>query len=414
MNRDKINLMAPVGSFESLVAAYQGGANSIYFGVENLNMRARSSVNFTLNDLIKIVDYCQEHNMESYLTLNVAVYNHELLKAYQIIDCAKKAGISAIIAADPAVLQYAKNCNMPIHISTQANISNIESVRFYAHYANVMVLARELTLPQIEEINTAIVEENITAPNGQRVQTELFCHGALCMAVSGKCYLSLHENNYSANRGSCLQTCRKGYIVTEKESGNQLEIDNEYIMSPKDLCTLPYLDKLIATGVSVLKIEGRARSAEYVQYVCKNYRKAITLLEEGQFTEENITPLITELEKVFHRGFWGGYYLGAKIGEWSKVYGSQATKQKQYAGKVTNYFSNIGVVEVLAEAAEIEVNTEILIIGETTGVFEMTIDELRNEQGNSVTILSKGDKGSFKVKTVIRRGDKIYLWKNKL
>ena len=372
----QIEIMAPAGNFEALMAAIQGGANSIYFGVENLNMRSHSANNFTMADLPEITRICSENNVKSYLTLNIIMYNEDLEKGKQTLQAALDAGVSAVIASDISVILYARSIGLEVHISTQANISNIEAVRFYSQFADVVVLARELNMEQVKEIHNQIIEQNICGPSGRLVEIEMFCHGALCMAVSGKCYLSLHEYNHSANRGSCFQICRRGYEVTDLETGRQLEVDNKYIMSPKDLCTIEFMDKMFNAGVKVFKIEGRARGAEYVKKVASAYRRAADLLEEGTFTPEKATEFKKELEEVFNRGFWDGYYQGARLGEWSKVYGSNATRKKTYIGKVTNYFSNIGVAEILVEAAPISVGQHLMIIGPTSGVVEMDLEEI--------------------------------------
>jgi U32 family peptidase len=407
LSRNEIEVMAPVGSYESLMAAINAGANSIYFGIEQLNMRARSSNNFTTGDLHKIVGICKEHGLKSYLTVNTIVYDNELALMRQIIEAAHKAGITAIIAADMSVLQYAFQKGVEIHASTQLNITNIEAVKFFARFCDVMVTARELNLNQVAEIARTIRDENISGPKGDFVQIEVFAHGALCMAVSGKCYLSLHEHNMSANRGSCYQTCRKAYEVTERESGNQLLVDHEYIMSPKDLCTLPFIDRVLMAGVTILKIEGRARGPEYVKTVVETYNKAIDALFEERFTEELIGNLVTKLSTVFNRGFWDGYYLGKKLGEWSGVYGSKATKRKQFVGKCTNYFAKLNVVEITLESGELVIGDTILFIGETTGVVEMTIDEIRVDLKPTQKAI-KGEKLSVQVNSLIRRGDKVY------
>jgi U32 family peptidase len=408
-SRSDIELMAPVGSYESLMAAIQGGADSVYFGVEDLNMRSRSSVNFTLDDLEKIVAICNEHSVSSYLTLNVVMYNDELIRMKAIVDAAKKHGITAIIAADQSVISYANSVGMEIHISTQVNISNIESLKFYAKFADVMVLARELNLDQIHAIHKQIIEQNICGPSGKLIRLELFIHGALCMSISGKCYLSLHEYNYSANRGACLQTCRRGYMVTDKETGQELEIDNEYIMSPKDLCTIHFLNKILDAGVSVLKIEGRARSPEYVKIVAQCYSEAIESIVNHTYTDEKIEGWQQKLTSVFNRGFWNGYYLGQRLGEWSNVYGSKATKRKIYAAKCTNYFTKLSVAEFLCEADVLNVGDEVIIIGPTTGVVETSVGEIRVELKN-VDQVKQGEVFSMPVPQIIRRADKLYKW----
>lgn len=405
----QIEIMAPAGNFEALMAAIQGGANSIYFGVENLNMRSHSANNFTMADLPEITRICSENNVKSYLTLNIIMYNEDLEKGKQTLQAALDAGVSAVIASDISVILYARSIGLEVHISTQANISNIEAVRFYSQFADVVVLARELNMEQVKEIHNQIIEQNICGPSGRLVEIEMFCHGALCMAVSGKCYLSLHEYNHSANRGSCFQICRRGYEVTDLETGRQLEVDNKYIMSPKDLCTIEFMDKMFNAGVKVFKIEGRARGAEYVKKVASAYRRAADLLEEGTFTPEKATEFKQELEEVFNRGFWDGYYQGARLGEWSKVYGSNATRKKTYIGKVTNYFSNIGVAEILVEAAPISVGQHLMIIGPTSGVVEMDLEEIRVELQPAQSA-SQGTHCSIPCPQRVRRADKVYLF----
>ncbi len=399
--------MAPVGSFESLAAAIQAGTDSVYFGIEQLNMRSKSSNNFTVDDLKEIVKICKENNIRSYLTVNTIIYDQDILLMKQIIDLAKETGVTAVIAADQAVLSYASSKNLEIHISTQLNVSNIETVKFYSRFADVIVLARELSLTQVSEITKTIEEEQIKGPSGKLVEIEMFAHGALCMAVSGKCYLSLHEQNFSANRGTCLQTCRKSYTVTENESGNQLEIDNEYIMSPKDLCTIGFVDLLIKSGVKVFKIEGRARPAEYVKTVVECYREAVNSYFEQTYDQEKIERLENRLSTVFNRGFWDGYYLGRKLGEWSKNYGSKATKKKLYVGKATNYFEKLKVAEFLVQSESLKVGDEILIIGPTTGVIETTVTELRYEL-EKVAEVHKGQAISLPIDIKVRRADKLY------
>ncbi|HOS84416.1 MAG TPA: peptidase U32 family protein [Bacteroidales bacterium] len=409
--RSDIEIMAPVGSYESLMAAIQAGANSIYFGIEMLNMRARSSNNFTTQDLANIVSICVEHGVKTYLTVNTVIYNSDISTLHAVVQAAKQFGVTAIIASDIAAIQYARQLGVEVHISTQLNVSNIEAVRFFAQFADVVVLARELTLVQVKEIYTAICEQHITGPSGNLIQIEMFVHGALCMSVSGKCYLSLHEQNYSANKGACLQTCRKAYIVTEKESGKELEIDNEYIMSPKDLCTIGFVDELIDAGVRVFKIEGRARSAEYVKTVVQCYSEAVKSVCDNTYNEQSIEAWKTRLAQVFNRGFWDGYYLGQRLGEWSKNYGSSATKIKQLLGKCTNYFSNLGVAEFTMQSGELNLGDDVLIIGKTTGVVELTVDEIRlNLQ--AVPSVQKGDVFSMKVPELVRRGDILYSFKS--
>ena len=407
LSREKIELMAPAGSYESLQAAIQGGADAVYFGVEKLNMRSRSSFNFTLDDLDKVIAIAGEHQMHTYLTLNAVIYNNELEHIKEIIDRAGKAGITAIIASDPSVISTAREAGVEVHISTQLNISNIESLKFYTAWADVVVLARELTLEQIKAISNTIKEQDIIGPSGQLMRIELFIHGALCMAISGKCYLSLHQYGYSANRGACLQACRRAYIVTEKETGKELEIDQEYIMSPKDLCTISFLDRIMDAGVSVLKIEGRARSPEYVKTVTECYNEAIASCIDGTFSRTKTQTWEKRLSKVFNRGFWDGYYLGQELGEWSKGYGSNAAKRKIYIGKGMNYFSKLRVAEFLVESNEINVGDEILVTGPTTGVMELTVSELQVER-KQVETAEKGEHFSIPVPGIIRRSDKLY------
>lgn len=407
MKRSDIELLAPAGSYESLRAAIQGGANAIYFGIEQLNMRARSSANFTKNDLPEIVRIGKENNLKVYLTVNTVIYNHELIQMREIVDLAKEHDISAIIVSDQAVLDYAKKTGVEVHLSTQLNISNIESLKFYANFADVVVLARELDLDQVTEIAKAIELEDVRGPSGELIQIEMFVHGALCMAISGKCYLSLHEHNHSANRGDCFQVCRRSYLVTDKERGNELEIDNEYIMSPKDLSTIHFLNKVLDAGVRVLKIEGRARSPEYVKTVCACYNEAIEAYLANDFSREKINDWNQRLSTVFNRGFWDGYYLGQRLGEWSEVYGSSATTKKTYIGKCTNYFDKIGVAEFLVESGKLELNDQVLIIGSTTGVVEDTVSEIRVDLEN-VESTTKGEKCSIPMKQLVRRSDKLY------
>jgi len=397
LHRKDIELMAPAGSYESLQAAIQGGADSVYFGVEKLNMRSRSSQNFTLEDLEKVTAIAKENNIKSYLALNTVIYNKELELVREIIQTASQSGVSAVIAADHSVIQIASQEGMKIHLSTQLNISNIESLKFYSDFADVVVLARELDLEQISQIADEIREQDIRGPSGKLLQIELFIHGAICMAISGKCYLSLHQYGYPANRGECLQACRRSYIVTEKETGKELEVDQDYIMSPKDLCTISYLDRILDSGVSVLKIEGRARSPEYVKTVTESYNQAISSYTDGSFTSEKIKNWEAKLASVFNRGFWDGYYLGQELGEWSKGYGSSATKRKIYIGKGMNYFSKLGVAEFLMEAGHLEKGDEILITGPTMQVDHKKVDRVE-----------KGEHFSIAIPDVIRRSDKLY------
>ena len=406
--RTDIDLMAPVGSYESLMAAIQAGSNSIYFGIEQLNMRARSSNNFTFDDLRNIVSICEEHNVKTYLTVNTIIYDEEMEKMYKVVDAAAENHVTAIIVSDISVMQYARSKGVEVHASTQLNISNIEAVAFFAQFCDVMVTARELSLEQVKYITEQIRQRDIRGPKGELVKIEIFCHGALCMAVSGKCYLSLHEYNHSANRGACLQACRRAYRVTDIESGDELEIDNKYIMSPKDLCTIGFINKIIDAGVSVLKIEGRARSCEYVKTVVKCYDEALNSCFDGTYDREKIDGWKKRLETVFNRGFWDGYYLGQRLGEWSEVYGSRATKTKVYLGKVLNFFSKINVAEIKLETAEeLSVGDEILITGTTTGAVQQIADEIR-EDLKPVQKVVQGSLFSIKTNDIVRRGDKLY------
>jgi U32 family peptidase len=409
MKRKDIEVMAPAGSYESLMAAIQGGADSIYFGVEQLNMRAASSNNFNIEDLRKIGSICKESSKKSYLTVNVVVYDHEIGQMHKIIDAAVESGITAVIASDLSVINYAASAGIGVHLSTQLNITNIEALKFYARWADVVVLARELNLDQVVQIFRSISEQNITGPKGELIKIEMFVHGALCMAISGKCYLSLHENNKSANRGECYQTCRKSYIVTNMETGYELEIDNEYIMSPKDLCTIGFLDKLVNSGVRVLKIEGRARSAEYVREVSTCYNEALMAIEDGTFSREKTDGWRARLSTVFNRGFWDGYYLGQSMGEWNTNYGSSATKRKIYIGKITNYFTRLNVAEIKLENGDLFKGDTILITGPTTGVVEYHVDEIRVDLMVTEKAL-KGELCSVKTPDYLRRSDKVYKW----
>ena len=404
-----IEIMSPVGSFESLHAAIQGGASSVYFGVGKLNMRSRSSQNFTLDDLKSICKTCNDAGVRTYLTLNTIIYNNELEEMRKTIEVARDAGISAIIASDLSVINQARLMGVEVHLSTQTNITNIEAVKFFSQFADVVVTARELTLQQVHDIVNQIKEQNITGPSGNLVQIEIFVHGALCMAVSGKCYISLDNLNSSANRGACLQQCRRRYLVTDVEDGHQFEIDNEYIMSPKDLCTIDFLDKIVAAGVSVFKIEGRGRGPEYVKTVTKCYREAADSVLEGTYTLEKVEEWKKRLSSVYNRGFWDGYYLGRKMGEWTERYGSQATRKKQYVGIVTNYFSNIKVAEVRIETHGFALNDPLLITGPTTGAIEFDVAEIRvNLQKTKET--KKGEAASIPVPELVRRGDKVFKW----
>ena len=399
-------IMAPVGSRESLTAAIQAGADSIYFGIENLNMRARSANTFSVDDLREIARTCDEHGMKSYLTVNTIIYDRDLPLMRAIVDAARQAGISAVIAADVAVMTYARSIGQEVHLSTQLNISNAEALRFYAQFADVVVLARELDLEQVAEIHRAIVQENICGPSGQPVRIEMFCHGALCMAVSGKCYLSLHQMNHSANRGACMQVCRRAYVVRDKETDAELEIDNQYIMSPKDLKTIHFLNKMMDVGVRVFKIEGRARGPEYVRTVTECYKEAIRAYVDGTFTDEKVDDWNRRLATVFNRGFWDGYYLGQRLGEWTHHYGSDATERKIYVGRGVKYFSNIGVAEFLVEAAELNVGDKLLVTGPTTGALFLTADEMRVDL-RPVPTVRKGEHFSIRCDK-IRPSDKLY------
>jgi putative protease len=407
MQRKDFEIMAPVGSWESLAAALQAGADSIYFGIENLNMRSRSSVNFTTEDLRTIVKRCNDAGVKTYLTVNTIMYDEDLSMMREVIDTAKDAGVSAVIACDVAAMTYAVSIGQEIHLSTQLNISNVEALKFYAQFADVVVLARELNMDQVAEIHEAIQRDQIKGLHGELIRIEMFCHGALCMAVSGKCYLSLHEHNKSANRGACMQVCRRGYSVKDKESQIELDIDNEYIMSPKDLKTIHFMNKMMDAGVRVFKIEGRARSAEYVKTVVSCYKEAIESYLANDFTEEKVSQWDERLARVFNRGFWNGYYLGQRLGEWSQNYGSQSTVKKVYVGKCTNYFAKIGVAEFLLEAQNIEVNDDFLVTGSTTGAYEDVVEELRVDL-KSVKKVEKGVLFSMKTNEVVRRNDKLY------
>ena len=414
MNRKDLEIMAPAGNFECLQAAIQGGADSVYFGVEKLNMRSHSANNFKMEDLPDICRICREHGVKSYLTLNIVLYQEDLEDMRHTLDAAKASGITAVIASDMAAIMYAREIGLEVHISTQLSISNAEALRFYSQYADVVVLARELNLGQVREIKAVIDAEDIKGPSGRKVEIEMFAHGALCMAVSGKCYLSLHEYGASANRGSCYQICRRGYEVTDLETGSKLVVDNKYIMSPKDLCTIEFMDKIIDAGVSVFKIEGRARSAEYVKRTASCYRRAADAVCDGKYTPELAAGLKKELAEVFNRGFWDGYYQGARLGEWSEVYGSKATRKKVYCGKVTNWFSKLGVAEILVESAPLKTGDEILVIGPSTGVVELKVSEIRvdlkpvREAGKGTYCSIPADLGGQSEK--LRRSDKVYVW----
>lgn len=399
--------MAPVGSYEALSAAIQAGAGSVYFGIGRLNMRSKSTKNFTLDDLHNIATICNEHNVKSYVTVNTVVFDEELDEMRQLIDAVKANGISAIIASDQSVIQYARQIGVEVHMSTQCNITNIEAIKYYSQFADVMVTAREVSVNQVKNITKKIEEQNIRGPKGELIRIEVFCHGALCMAVSGKCYLSLDNFNTSANRGACVQPCRRGYTVQDRDQEITLAIENEYIMSPKDLCTLPFLDKVLDAGVKILKIEGRGRSPEYTKVTVGVYSEAVKALQNGEFTEEKVTEWTERLRSVYNRDFWDGYYLGRKTGEWTQRYGSQATKTKIFVGTVTNFFGKINVAEIRMETQNLKVGDDIMIIGPTTGVYEDKLSEIRVDL-KPVETTEKGELCSIPVKDVIRRGDKVY------
>ena len=401
-------IMAPVGSREALAAALQAGADSIYFGIEALNMRAHSANHFTIRDLHEIAETCTNHGVKSYLTVNTIIYDTDLELMQQICRAAKEANISAVIASDVAVLSYCQEIGQEVHLSTQLNISNVEALRFYARFADVAVLARELNLEQVAHIHRAIEEEQICGPSGKPIRLEMFCHGALCMAVSGKCYLSLQNLGRSANRGECMQVCRRSFTVTDRETGMELDVDNKYIMSPKDLKTIGFMDKMVEAGVSVFKIEGRARAAEYVYTVVKCYKEALRAVLDGTFSPERVAEWDKQLATVFNRGFWDGYYLGQKMGEWSKVYGSQATERKQYIGKGQKYFSRLGVGEFLLEAGGFQVGDKLLIVGPTTGAHYVTATDIHGDHG-PVQKAEKGMRVSIPMPEKTRPSDKLYL-----
>jgi putative protease len=408
-DRKQIEVMAPAGTFESLRAAIDGGADAVYFGVEHLNMRSGSAKNFTTEDLPLIARFCRIKGVKSYLALNTIIYNNELSLSRKLVDEAAKAGISAVIVSDQSVIAYAREKGLPVHLSTQLNISNIETVKFYSMFADVMVLARELSLEQVAEIARQISLQQVKGPSGQLVRLELFVHGALCMAISGKCYLSLHQYNTSANRGNCLQACRRSYRVEDIESGDELEIDNQYIMSPKDLSTIHFLDRILASGITVLKIEGRARPAEYVKTVVSCYREAVESIAAGMYDEARIAEWQEKLSRVFNRGFWDGYYLGQRLGEWSSVYGSKATRRKIYLGKGTNYYPKIGVAEFLLENGDLAEGDEVLITGPSTGLIQLTVGEIHTDRGRAAKAL-KGEKVAFRTDRKMRPSDKLYKW----
>ncbi|MBQ0063274.1 MAG: U32 family peptidase [Prevotella sp.] len=406
---EQFEIMAPVGSRESLQAAIQAGADSVYFGIGRLNMRSHSANHFSIDDLREIATICENANVRSYLTVNTVIYDEDIGEMHQIVDAATEAGISAIIACDIAVMQYCRQCGMEVHLSTQLNISNVEALRFYAQFADVVVLARELNLSQVAEIYRHICRENICGPSGKQVRIEMFCHGALCMAISGKCYMSLDNTGKSANRGECMQICRRGYILTDRETGAELEVDNKYIMSPKDLKTIRFIDKMIASGVRVFKIEGRARAAEYVYTVVKCYREAIEAATNGRPAdwEERCDDWDKRLKTVFNRGFWDGYYLGQRLGEWNSNYGSNATEKKVYIGKGVRYFSKLGVAEFKIEAGGFRRGDRLLVTGPTTGVIYLTAEEIRYDL-KTVDEALKGQNVSIPVETKIRPSDKLY------
>lgn len=411
-----IEIMAPVGCWESLSAAIQAGATSVYFGIEHLNMRARSSVNFTTEDLHRIVHICREAGVKTYLTLNTVMYPEDLPLMHTIVENARSAGVDAIIASDIAVMQYAVSRGVEVHLSTQLNIANTEALRFYAQFADVVVLARELNMTQVASIYRDIQEQQIRGPKGELLRIEMFCHGALCMAVSGKCYLSLNNYGLSANRGACVQVCRRSYTVKDKSSDLELEVDNQYIMSPKDLKTIHFLNKMLDAGVRVLKIEGRARGAEYVDTVVRCYREAVEAWRQNEYTDNAIiAPKIADwnerLSRVFNRGFWDGYYQGQRLGEWTHEYGNKATRKKVYAAKCTNFFKNLSVAEFVVEAVDyLREGQSLLVTGETTGVYECTAKGLRDAKGNATDTVKQGEYFSMKTDRVVRRGDKMYIW----
>jgi putative protease len=405
--RSDFEVMAPVGSYESMQAAIQGGADSVYFGIEQLNMRSRSSNNFSTEDLRQLVKLANENNIKTYLTVNVVIFNEELDTMREIIDVAKEVGVTAVIASDQAAINYAHTKGVEVHISTQVNISNVETLKFYSHFADVVVLARELNMTQVKVIHETIVKEDIRGPKGELMEIEMFAHGALCMATSGKCYISLHQLNSSANRGGCLQPCRRGYQVKDKDSGMEIAVENEYIMSPKDLKTIHFINKMMDAGVRVFKIEGRARSAEYVKTVCECYSEAINAVIDGSYDQEKIDEWDKRLAEVFNRGFWDGYYMGQRLGEWSHNYGSRATKKKIYIGKGMNYFPKLKVAEFLMETQSLKVGDEILITGPTTGVIQMKVPEMRVDL-KPVEETVKGERVSMLIEQKIRRSDKLY------
>ena len=410
LRRKDFEIMAPVGSWESLAAALSAGADAVYFGIEGLNMRSRSSANFTMDDMDNIVAECNRHGVKSYLTVNTVVYDSDISLLHNIIDRAKQAGISAIISADMAAILYARQIGQEVHISTQVNVANADAVRFYSQFADVMVLARELNMEQVKGITDQIRDEDIKGPNGEPVRIEMFCHGALCMAVSGKCYMSLHQMNSSANRGACNQICRRAYVVTDKDTGQELEVDNQYIMSPKDLKTIHFLNKMVDAGVRVIKIVGRARGPEYVKEVVECYNQALQAICDGTYDEEKIAQWDERLSRVFNRGFWDGYYLGQRLGEWSSKYGPSSSRVKVYAAKAIRYFSKIGVAEFKLESSELAVGDEVVITGPTTGALIFKVDEIRVDL-QAVEKAVKGDRFSIPVPERVRPNDRLYIWR---
>lgn len=412
MTRKDFEVMAPVGSWESLAAAINAGADAVYFGIEGLNMRSRSSANFTADDMVEIVRRCSEHDIKTYLTVNTVIYDSDMELMHSIVDRAKEAGISAIIASDMAVILYCRKVGQEVHISTQVNVTNTEAVEYYAQFADVMVLARELNLEQVGEIHRNIEARSLSGPGGKPVRLEMFCHGALCMAVSGKCYLSLHEMNSSANRGACNQICRRSYTVRDRETGAELDIENQYIMSPKDLKTIHFLNKMVDAGVRVFKIEGRARGPEYVAETVSCYSEALSAIADGTFSEEKLSGWEARLAKVFNRGYWDGYYLGRRLGEWSSKYGSSATRTKKYIAKAVRYFSKLGVGEFMMEAGELHPGDEVVVVGPTTGALIFNVEQLRLDV-DPVDCVKKGQLFSMPVPAKVRPSDRLYLWENK-
>ena len=407
MKQEDFEIMAPVGSHDSLAAALKAGADSVYFGVEQLNMRSHSANHFTIDDLRDIATQCREAGVKSYLTVNTIIYDEDIALMHQIVDAAREAGITAIIACDIAVMQYCRQVGVEVHLSTQLNISNVEALKFYAQFADVVVLARELKMEQVAEIYRQIEEQHICGPSGQQVRIEMFCHGALCMAVSGKCYMSLDNTGRSANRGACMQICRRSYLVTDRETGTELEIDNKYIMSPKDLKTIRFINKMMDAGVRVFKIEGRARGPEYVLTVVQCYKEAIRSVVDGTFSQEKCDAWDERLARVFNRGFWDGYYLGQALGEWNSNYGSNATERKQYIGKGVKYFSRLGVAEFTVEADTFSIGDKMLITGPTTGALYVTVDEIHDDT-SSVQTAQQGTRVSIKVPEKVRPSDKLF------